>query len=67
MENKDLKKLSNSELDRLLNECDWCNKTLLKEHDERCQDGRIPFKEIPLDKLEEHIKNKYSYKNKRSA
>lgn len=35
------KELTNEELDKLLDEADWCDRELLKEHDERLRDGRI--------------------------
>lgn len=46
MNKKQLKKLSNSELETLLNKAEWCDKALLKEYDERRHDGRIIFKSI---------------------
>lgn len=33
--------LTNVQLDKLLDECDWCDRELLKEHDARLKDGRI--------------------------
>ena len=63
MKKEDLKELTNEELDNLLNEFDWCDRELLREHDERISDGRIPKGDsIPPDKLEEYMKNKYAKK-----
>ena len=56
MKKEDLKKLSNEELDKLLNEAEWCDKDLLREHDERLSDGRIELKEI--DDLEEYFRKR---------
>lgn len=41
MNKKDLRKLTNQQLDKLLDEADWCDRDLLREHDERLFDGRI--------------------------
>ena len=67
--NKDkLTKLSNEELFKLLNEVDWLDRDLLKEYDERSNDGRIQWGEsIPLDKLEEYIHEKYSKRRQKKA
>ena len=67
MKKEDLKKLTNEELDKLLEEAEWCDRDLLREHDERCHDGRIQFKSVPMDKLEEYIHEKYSKRREKKA
>ena len=61
--------LSNQELDRLLNEADWCDKDLLKEHDSRLQDGRIrterSFKTST--ELEEYFKQRHILRAKKAS
>ena len=57
MKKEDLKELSNKELDKLLNEAEWCDRDLLKEHDERLFDGRIQLGE-PIEDLEEHFRKR---------
>ena len=57
MKKEDLKKLSNQELDKLLNEAEWCDRDLLREHDERLFDERIQLGE-PIDDLEEHFRKR---------
>lgn len=44
--NNKLKNITNKELDKLLNKSNWCDKELLKEHDERLKDGRIQTEKI---------------------
>ena len=67
MDKEDLKKLTNDELDKLLDEAEWCDRELLREYDERKHDGRIKFTLIPMDNLEEYIRNKYAEKRKKKA
>lgn len=67
MDKQDLKKLTNDELDKLLNETDWCDRDLLREYDERKHDGRIQFKPIPMDDIEGYISRKYEEKRKKKA
>ncbi len=67
MKKKKLANLTKEELLEKLEEVEWCDRDLLKEYDERCHDGRIIFKEIPLDNLEEYIKNKYAQKRMKRA
>lgn len=43
MNKEELKNLTNEELDKFLNEADWCDRDLLREYDERKRDGRIRF------------------------
>ena len=62
MKKKDLINLTKEELLKKLEAAEWCDKELLREYDERCHDGRIKFKSIPLDKLEEYIHERYSKK-----
>lgn len=57
MKKEDLKKLSNEELDKLLNEVEWCDRDLLREHDERLFDGRIKLGES-IEDLEEHFRKR---------
>ena len=57
MKKEDLKNLTNEELDKLLNEAEWCDRDLLREHDERLFDGRIQLGE-PIEDLEEHFKKR---------
>ena len=57
MKKEDLKKLSNEELDKLLNEAEWCDRDLLREHDERLLDGRIQLGKT-IDDLEEHFRKR---------
>ncbi len=57
MKKEDLKKLSNEELDKLLNEVEWCDRDILREHDERLFDGRIKLGE-PIEDLEEHFRQR---------
>ena len=56
MDKNELKKLSNDELEKLLNKAEWCDKELLREYDERKHDGRIKFKLI--EDLEEHFRKR---------
>ena len=56
MDKNELKKLTNDELEKLLNEAEWCDKELLREYDERKHDGRIKFK--PIEDLEKHFKKR---------
>ena len=67
MKKEDLKKLTNEELDKLLEEAEWCDRDLLREHDERRHDGRIKLKSIPMDNLEEYIHEKYSKRRQKKA
>ena len=68
MKKSELKKLTNKELLKKLNEVDWCDRNLLREYDERKHDGRIERGEpIPLDKLEEYIRRKYVERRKKKA
>lgn len=65
MKRDDLKKLSNEALDRLLDEADWCDRDLLKEHDERLFDGRI--KTYPIKDLEEHFRLRRERRQKKAS
>ena len=65
-EKDDLKRLSNKELDDLLDKADWCDKTLLDEHDDRLFDGRIKFSE-PIEDLEEFFKKRRELKQRKKA
>lgn len=68
MDKEKMKNLTNEELEKLLSEADYCDRDLLREYDERNRDGRIKWGDpIPLDKLEEFIKNRYSEKRKEKA
>lgn len=67
MNKEDLKKITNEELEKLLNEADWCDRELLREYDERSHDGRIEFTLIPMDNIEEYIRNKYAERRKKKA
>ncbi len=54
-----LKKLTNEELDKLLNEADWCDRDLLREYDERSHDGRIKWGDpMRPEDLEEHFRKR---------
>ncbi len=64
---KDVKNLTNRELEKMLHEADYCDRELLKEYDERCHDGRIQFKPIPMNNIEEFIKSKYAEKRRKKA
>lgn len=66
MKKEDLKKLTNKELDKLLNEAEWCDRELLREHDERIHDGRIKFGP-PIENLEEFFKKRREEKEKKKA
>ena len=55
---QELNKLTNEELNNLLNNSEWSDKDLLKEFGERLQDERIDIKPI-FKELKEYIKNKY--------
>lgn len=66
MNKKQLKKLSNHELETLLNKAEWCDKDLLKEYDERRHDGRIIFKSIG--NIEEHFrKRRQGHRHKKAS
>ena len=65
MKKEDLKNLSNQELDKLLNEADWCDKDLLREHDDRLFDGRIELGE-PIEDLEEYFRKRREQRKKAS-
>ena len=67
MKKEDLIKLTNEELDRLLEEAEWCDRDLIREHDERRHDGRIQFTSVPMDNLEEYIHNKYESRRQKKA
>lgn len=67
MKKKDLINLSKKELLEKLEEAEWCDRELLREYDERCHDGRIQFKSIPMDRLEEYIHEKYSKRRQKKA
>ena len=59
MNKEELKNLTNEELNKLLNEADWCDRDLLREYDERSHDGRIKWGEpIQLEDLEEHFRKR---------
>ena len=60
MNKEELKNLTNEELDKLLNEVDWCDRDLLREYDERKHDGRIKFSGELLEPedLEEHFRKR---------
>ena len=62
----DLKRLSNEDLENLLDEADWCDKVLLDEHDDRLFDGRIKLGE-PIEDMEEFFKKRRELKQKRKA
>lgn len=67
MDKHKIKNLTNEELEKLLEEAEWLDRDLLREYDERCHDGRIQFKLIPMENLEEYIHNKYAAKRIRKA
>ena len=67
MKKKDLINLTKEELLEKLEEAEWCDKELLREYDERCHDGRIKFKPIPMDNLENYIHEKYSKRREKKA
>ncbi len=60
MNKEELKNLTNEELNKLLNEADWCDRDLLREYDERKYDGRIQFSGELLkpEDLEEHFRKR---------
>lgn len=63
MNRKELKTLTNKELDKLLSDSDWRDKDLIQEYNERKHDGRIKFSgpmspEEFLRKRNEQIKKK---------
>ena len=60
MNKEELKNLTNEELDKLLNEVDWCDRDLLREYDERKYDGRIQFSGefLEPEDLEEHFRKR---------
>ena len=64
MKKEELKNLTNDELDMLLDEGDWCDKDLLREHDERTHDGRIQL--IPIDDLKKHFQKRREQRKKAS-
>ena len=67
--NKKIKvnKLSNDELELLLEKSEWCDRELLKEYDNRRHNGRIKFTPVPLDNLQKHLRKKYSMLRKKKA
>ena len=65
MKKEDLKKLTNQELNKLLNKAEWLDKDLLREHDERIENGKIQLK--PIDNLEEHFKKRREEREKKKA
>ena len=68
MDKDNLKNLTNEELYEKLNQVEWLDRDLLREYDERSHDGRIPEgKTIPLENLEEHIRNKYASRRNKKA
>ena len=65
MKKEKLKKISNDELEKLLDDAEWCDRDLLKEYDERKHNGRIIFK--PIDSLEEYFRKRREEKEKKKA
>ena len=63
-----LKKLTNTELDDLLDKADWCDKELLKEYDDRLANGRVKLSgPIPQEQIEEFVKIRYKEKRIKKA
>ncbi len=60
MNKEKLKKITNDELFKLLNEVEWLDRDLLREYDERSHDGRIQFSGELLnpEDLEEHFRKR---------
>lgn len=66
MDEKEIKNLTNEELEKLLHEADYCDRDLLREYDERKLDGRIKFGP-PIENLEEYFQKRREAREKKKA
>lgn len=65
---KYLQNISNDELDRLLDEADYCDGELLQEHDERFRDGRIKLAgPMNIQEFEEFFKKRCEERRRKKA
>lgn len=68
MNKQKLKKLTNNQLEKLLNEAEWLDRKLLQEYDERRHDGRIKMgKPMTVQELEGYFRKRREVKERKKA